>query len=388
MRLIPLSLLLAFLLAACGAAPQPPQPTPDPNLVAINEIGYQMNPNYTPDNDQPRFIEESFVYPGQAIDPKIQRKEPFAVVPDGQVGVMDGMVYGRGQYPKIPQSFMTLEPAANVPTGHIGIYKRPAVNTYLYLPTGYQPYRISDVILVPVDTLRYRTLPSDRLADAAACASYVCEASLTGLLVNSTSATGTADVDVIYQFQTDEKQAAQLYQMGSIPQVVQNYIATPLRSARALSSGLTIQQLGTAEGREQLTELYLSHLQQAAEGTPLRIISVNLRGLVIGDEAFRQQQVAREQALADEQAREAILTAQIKNQGKEQELRATATQFDRDQAALNAAAQAANLRVILEAIGNDPELLRVLIQTGAIDLGQGPPEVATPTIATANPAQP
>lgn len=379
-QLILVSLMLTLVLTACGSPAQ--QPTPDPNMVATNEIGYQLNPQYAPDNDQPRFIEDGFVYPGQKIDPAIQRKEPFAVVPAGQVGVLDGKVYSAGQYPKIPASFMTIEPAANIPAGHIGIYRRPGTSNYGYLATGYQPYRAGDVILIPIDTLRYRTLPPDRVADAAACASYVCEASLSGMLVNSTSATGTADLDIIFQFQTEPEaeRAGQLYQMGSIPQVVQNYIATPLRSARALSSRYTTEHLGTAEGREQLTTLYLTHLQEATEGTPLRIISVNLRGLVIGDETYRQQQAAREQALADEQARKAIIQAQIDNQAKEQELQATATQFERDQAALDVAAQATNLRVILDAIGNDPELLRILIQTGSIDLGQGLPTTATPTV--------
>lgn len=382
-QLLVMVLLVVPLLAACGGAPAQATPTPtDPNIVYPGEIGYQLNPQYTPDGTAPMFVESGFVDPGGKLDLTIQKKDVVAEVGDDQVGIYMRTIYKPGKYPRIPKFAMKIEKAAFVPKEFIGIYKQDG-ETYQYLVPGYAPYRETDVVLVPVSLLRYRTVDAPLLESGKGCSApypFLCETSLTDMKVGNGVITATVDVDMIFKFNIEPKDQAapQLYSMASITNTISTMLITPLRGSRAISAQFSIEGMESGADWPGLEKAFLDMLSAKAKGSPVSVVSVTVRRVTVGDREWRQTR--QSQLQQQEAAKQEAVLAGIRqaNQAKLQEIEASQRQFERDQDQKDFEVRLARLKSLIESVGNNPELLKVVLQSGTLPVDSNPTVTPTP----------
>lgn len=335
--------VLAILCAACGAN----------NVVPQGQVAYQVNPAYVPGGTEEQF---SVVHTaGENYNPGIDATEPIANIQQGMIGLFNGQILSPGIYPRIPASFVLQENAAVIQAEFVAIYTPDLGESYQLLTPGTHNVRASDVAVFPAGTLRYRTLRADLLSDPAACASYLCEASLSGIQLAGTPITATVDVDIVFEFALEAEDYARLWELRNPNQVIQNYIASPLRGVRAI--GITPETLETAEGRDALSDIYFATLNTAIGTEPLRITNVIIRGTPVGDDAYRQNEAnayATQSALEDEGT---LIAIQSENSEAQMNATATASAFERSERQRDADTTLYIITAVVQSLGSQDPLV-------------------------------
>ncbi len=345
-----LLVLLSLLASSCAGGPQ---------VVQTGEIGYTPNQQFTPGNEQDPYTQ--LFRPGDSVGSQ-DIVEPIADVPQGQFGLYKGQILPSGQYREIAQSWVLLVPAAVVQTGLVAVY-RESQTKYRILSQGTYNIDVSQTLLFPAGVLRYRTLRPDLLTNPDACASFKCETTLTGASVNDNPVGANVDVDVSFRFVYTDDTAKALWEMASADAATQIFIGSPLRAARAMSSGLTQNDILSADGRARLADIYKGIIDKAVAGQPIEILAVFIRGVEIGDQAYRDSQSAAQSEVEKERLEGERLQQQQENLQLRQSIEATQSAFGRQQAELDAESQAKVLRTIFSATtGQDPEVVRAVLQ--------------------------
>lgn len=357
--------LLIMSLAGCGA------PQPATNVVPQGEVAFKVNPAYAPGNEQEKYSEIKTA--GEQFDPATFSKEPYIRIAAHQLGIMiddPETVLFPGEYPRIPTRDVRLVDALYVPLHHIGLYIDRDTGNLMVVGTGYHPVINVEGVVVPVGQIRYRTLPSELVNDANACASYLCETTITEVILQDSPIRASFDADIIFSFNTEpqEEMKDQLYALGDIRTAVQNLIGTPLRSrGRTLGGEFTLDRIQTVEGRLELETKLFEHLVAATQGKPVTIHSVSLRDVKVGDQAWRDEQVRLEQQAEAERKKAELIAIQRANLTDQQELEAQRNEFTRVEAAKDTAAQVERIRAIREAFnGADWQTIWVLTQDGQL----------------------
>ncbi len=250
-------------------------------------------------------------------------------------GSTDYEILAPGLHRTIPQQFVDMGPdgqgylAANVQGGYMGFYCN--------YDEAHQEFRIlkPGVYALPNDmtryfltgTQRYRTLSRDVLQanpnpGDPACQSAACETSITNAILKGTAAKMVYDVDVEFQYGLAQANAQALCDYGSPAQVIQSVIATDLRDkGRAITGRFTEEEITTEAGRTALEQALLQMLRDEAAGAPVNFLSVSVRSITVGDDAYQKAKQEAAQRLADAVNQGAILEQQKQNAIKENELR-------------------------------------------------------------------
>lgn len=359
------ALIVAAFLSACGGAAN------SSNVVPQGEVAFQINPNYVPGNEQEKYLQVKTA--GEIFDPATFSKEAYVKVASNQLGIMvddNSKVLTPGEYPRIPQRDVLIVGAFYVPIQHIGLYIDPDTGKLMVVGPGYHPVIDINGVTVPVGQIRYRTLASDLISNADACASYLCETTITEVILQDTPIKASFDADIIFSFVTEPQEELKeaLYELGDLKTAIRNHIGTPLRSrGRTLGGELSMERIQTVEGRLELEKKLFEHLTQAVQGLPITIHSVSLRDVKVGDESWRNEQVRLEQQAEAERRKAELIAIQQANLRAQQALDAERNQFDRDEAAKDAAAQAERIRIVREAFaGADWQTIWVLTQNGQL----------------------
>lgn len=358
------ALMMIFIISGC----QPSQ------VVPAGQIAVKMNPQYLPGGDAERY--SSVLTAGEAmLQPEGYRMEAILTIPEGKLG-WDGSKWLKpGPYSSIAASDVTLfSDMTIVQTGWVAIHSVDD-GVYETLQPGRHFVPVEEVVFVPSGTLRYRTLPWELLSDQAACASFVCEASITNASMGDSNESFTIDMDIIFHF--DVNNPAGLWDLQDLIAAIQNYIGSPIRSSRAMGAG----HENTQEGRDGLQDELHQRLVAATENTPIVIDRVLIRSIVFGDTASRLAQAELDRELAAEKNRAELIKLQSDNLDAEQELEKDRASFARTEAELDAKSAAAVAKEQLSAYsGVDWRVLWVLMNGGQIppflregELTQEPP---------------
>jgi hypothetical protein len=360
--LILAGLAVLLLLAACA-----PQASP---TVAQGQVVVRLNDKYDPRTAELASKYTIVATEGQAYNSAATDKNPldqtvkYAVVGPTQdangknvpqVGIYGNEVLPPGPYKNIPEAEVRLVPAAVVDPGWVGVYMNAEVNPpeYKILNPGVTNYPKDKVVFYPSTLVRYRTLNSAVLSDSQSngdakgqCSSIRCETTIDNVNLTGTQVTGFVDLDINFSFLTEQKYAARLRELGSPDNAIQNYISK-IRGIVRTQTSYTPTQLQTAESRQALEALYLTQLQKAVEGQPIRVESVILRSVLVGSEEYRKAIEAAELQIDQQKKKNEQLSLEADNLTAEQDLQKKKNDFVRAEALADAQNKAKAIDIIM-----------------------------------------
>jgi hypothetical protein len=250
----------------------------------------------------------------------------------------------------------------------------------LYLPPSVYYDKLPDnVVIFQRGRLRYRTLDANVIEsnpnpEDPACSSVICEYAISRVVVKDSNRDASVNVDVLFRFIEDPARVEDYRFVGSMLQVVQNYIATPSRTmARAYGSQFTTAELRTPEGKAAFGEVLRIAIQENIDSAniPINVESVNIRSADLNDEELREAAYLAD--IADTEAEARISAAQSELEALEAEESVRQANIDISQAEYERWLQ--NTQNLLTAFHNSElpwELFWVMFSSDMIELQMGP----------------
>ena len=350
------TLLFAIVLSACAGTD---------NIVPAGQIAVKLNPAFLPGGSEPRYTQIVTAGNEYNLDDKGIQVKNILIVPEGKLGWDGTENLLPGPYPNLAEGDITVfRDMTIVAPGWLAV-RQSGDGAYEMLQPGRHYVPADEVVIFPTGSQRYRTLRAELLTDPNACASYLCETTLDRASVADSNVEISVDLDLIFHFNTSDP--AELWKLQDPRLAVQNFIGSTLRGSRTASAGFTSDELKTQLGRQRLEMVYQDILVAATDNTPIVIDAMAIRSITFGDEAWRQQQIQRDQELAAEQSKQALLREQQNNLTAENELKAARAAFVREQALLDAENQVRVVQKLLEAYkGVEPQVLWVLLNGGQV----------------------
>lgn len=345
--------------------------------VAYGEIKAVRNLNYNQASDLTSAAYTDYKYVGEDYS-GISSKDQFvtltaAVVGEGQLGIYTTSYDSnnvpvveylpQGTYSKIPQEFVRVVGAANVPGDKIGVYCNytEGQTQYLVLPPGIQPYPDYMVRYWPTGTRLYRTL-GDSAWNAYKGGDFgptggadLVETKIDNADLKDTDLPLTYTVDIEFNYDLVQKYAKLFCDMGDPDKAIQSMIATPMRGKGRTITGQFGIDVDSPVNRAALEQALKDMLVASNVGRPVNFLSVSLRSLDIGTPEYRAAIQQNATDLATAQARALLLKQLQQNAEDENKLKVTiADGWAQQMQAVGCGQSWQCLWVVLNATNNSP----------------------------------
>jgi hypothetical protein len=246
---------------------------------------------------------------------------PHMVVGTDDVAIgPGGELKGPGIYPTIPYPAPTEGGARGLATtpqwkvvpaycndgAHVGVYqkrgeKEEDTKYPMLRAPGCHPYPKDHVREVPIGMLQLRSqtpdkLPGEALTGLQICRedpqNYACEASVSGLILNSPDlqVKGILDIDITFWFNTGDDMGKQLWEMGDPKAYTLKLLMNSVRGNRSMVSSVTPDDYVRSDAvEEQIVEMLESTLQARIVGQPVREVKVLVRKRAVTETEMQAQ---------------------------------------------------------------------------------------------------
>lgn len=315
------------------------------SIVAYGEIKAERNLDYVQGTDLTENAYKNYKYVGNDYS-GISDNEQFvnltaATVGENQLGIHT-LSYDankvpvveylpQGTYSKIPNEFVRVVGAANVPGDSMGVYCNytEGQEQYLILPPGIQPYPDFMVRFWPTGTRLYRNL-----GDSAWAAYKAGDAGPTGGADLVETKIDNADlkdtdlplaytVDIEFSYNLIQKYAKLFCDMGDPNKAIQSMIGTPMRGQGRTVTGQFGTDVDSPANRAALEQVLKTLLVTVNTGRPVNFLNISLRSVDIGTPEYRAAIQQNATDLESAKSRGLLLVQLQKNADDENTLKET-----------------------------------------------------------------
>ena len=243
-----------------------------------------------------------------------------------------------------------LLPAVELGRNELGLYRDFQGNLVVFTEVGLHPYPQAHSVVYPRNILLYKT---ERETDNPnKCSAFVRQHGLCDTPIDQVTfgkgIQGELDVAISFQMQATPDNLQALYDVGGLTSFVELFKQV-VRGNRQLTN-IGPELADTTEGAKQIEQSFRQAIAEWPLSYLVKIESLNVRSVVVGQEAYRQD-------LANQQAEVAKLTQDVKlleqqktNLATEQELERNRQTFEREQALQNAQNTAASIQAICQSV--------------------------------------